>query len=351
MTTIYIIGGFLIGIIIGIVIVRFLLKNNTNLEVKELKDSINQMQIQLMEHLANQLNNVRGSVEQSSNLVNREVSLFTQRVTEMKDALTQVHESVNDVKSFEELLKSPKLRGNWGEASLEHLLSEYYPKELYEIQYTFLNGERADAVFKLPNNKLIAIDSKFPLENFSKMTEVSSLEEKQTFAKIFISDVKKRIDEIASKYILPQEGTLDFAIMYVPAEAVYYEMINPASQLIKENLSDYAWKRKIIITSPNLLYLTLVTIEHWFKDIQVSKQTQEILKRFEQIKKDSEKLEESFRKLGSHLSNAQSSYENSQRRLSFMNSKIDKLVSGKIKENDLLEADDLLENENKDSED
>ena len=306
----------LIGIIIGIVIVRFLLKNNTNLEVKELKDSINQMQIQLMEHLANQLNNVRGSVEQSSNLVNREVSLFTQRVTEMKDALTQVHESVNDVKSFEELLKSPKLRGNWGEASLEHLLSEYYPKELYEIQYTFLNGERADAVFKLPNSKLIAIDSKFPLENFSKMTEVSSLEEKQTFAKIFVSDVKKRIDEIASKYVLPQEGTLDFAIMYVPAEAVYYEMINPASQLIKENLSDYAWKRKIIITSPNLLYLTLVTIEHWFKDIQVSKQTQEILKRFEQIKKDSEKLEESFRKLGSHLSNAQSSYENSQRRLS-----------------------------------
>jgi len=95
------------------------------------------MQIQLMEHLANQLNNVRGSVEQSSNLVNREVSLFTQRVTEMKDALIQVHESVNDVKSFEELLKSPKLRGNWGEASLEHLLSEYYPKELYEIQYMF----------------------------------------------------------------------------------------------------------------------------------------------------------------------------------------------------------------------
>ena len=80
-----------------------------------------------------------------------------------------------------------------------------------------------------------------------------------------------------------------------------------------------------------MLYLTLVTIEHWFKDIQVSKQTQEILKRFEQIKKDSEKLEESFRKLGSHLSNAQSSYENSQRRLSFMNSKIDKLVSGKLR--------------------
>jgi DNA recombination protein RmuC len=259
--------------------------------------------------------------------MHEQIRSFTQGVTEMREALKQVHESVRDVSSFQEIFKSPKLRGEWGEASLEHILSQHYPQELYELQHTFSNGERVDACFKLPDERLLAIDAKFPSENFSKMVESAKETEKAFYRKNFIQDVKNRIDEVASKYILPPEGTLDFALMYIPAEAIYYEIVN---QIGKEvDLAGYAWSKRIILTSPNILYLTLRTVEHWFKDVQVSRETKEILKRLNRIRTDAEKLAQDFRVLGRHISNAQSAYEGSEKRLDLMVNRVSQLTSGK----------------------
>jgi DNA recombination protein RmuC len=301
-----------------------------NQAIGDLQKSLNQMQVQMMEHLANQLNNVRGSMEQSSGAVNREAQNFTRGLTQMQESLKQMQESVNQVRTSQDIFKSPKLRGNWGEASLEHLLAEFFPREVYELQKMFSTGDKADACVHLPNHKLISIDAKFPVDNFMRLSESKDDRERELLTKSFMGDVKKQVDEIATKYILPSEGTLDYAIMYLPAEAIYYEIINPATKSVKDDVMAYAWGKKVIITSPNLFYLTLKTLEHWFNDVQLSRQTQEVVRQFERIRKDSEKLMDDFRKLGKHLNEAQSSYDDSEKRLGLMSGKVDRLTRGKL---------------------
>jgi len=284
--------------------------------LKELSSEISQLRDRLTDQFSN-----------SSRDMHEQIRSFTQGITEMREALKQVHESVRDVSSFQEIFKSPKLRGEWGEASLEHLLAQHYPQELYQLQYTFLNGERADVCFKLPDGRLLAIDAKFPSENFGKMIESPKEPERAFFRKNFIQDVKTRIDEIASKYIVPQEGTLDFALMYVPAEAIYYEIVNHIGKEV--DLAGYAWSKRIILTSPNLLYLTLRTIEHWTRDVQISKETQLIRKSFDRIRKDGEKLAQDFKVLGKHLTNARGAYDDSEKRLGLMVDRVGQLTSGR----------------------
>ena len=259
-----------------------------------------------------------------SKTMNDQMHSFTKEATQIREDLKQVQESVKDVSSFQDIFKSPKLRGQWGEASLEHILSQHFPQELYKIQYLFSSGEQVDAVLFLPNGRVLPIDSKFPSENFDKMIKAAGETEKNFFRKSFLEDVKNRINEIAVKYILPSEGTTDFALIYIPAEAVYYEIINNIGREV--DVAGFAWSKKIILTSPNTIYLTLRTVEHWFKDTQVSKQTQEILKKLGKIHQDGEKLMDEFRKLGGHIRNASSAYEDSEKRLSLLDEKVEKLV-------------------------
>ena len=333
---IMIVGFVLLALVFGFVVFLLTRKQqddqSQNQSIKGLQDSISKMQIQMMEHLASQINAMRSSLDSSSSAVTKEARIFNEGIVQMREALKQVHEKVGDISSFQDIFKSPKLRGSWGEASLEHLLSQHFDKDLYELQKLFSSGERADACFKLPDGKLVAIDSKFPLENFSKLDVVETDLEREAIQKMFVQDVKKHIDAIAQKYILPQEGTLDYAIMYIPAEAVYYAIANPATKTVKEDLISYAWAKKVIVTSPNLFYLSLKTIEHWFRDVQVSKQTQEILKRFSKIRKDGEKLAEDFRVLGRHIGNAQSAYSGTEKRLGLMVDKVSQLTRGNIQE-------------------
>ncbi|KKS08247.1 MAG: hypothetical protein A2418_02685 [Candidatus Brennerbacteria bacterium RIFOXYC1_FULL_41_11] len=343
-----VVGFILLTMIFGAV-VYFLLKKQQdetlqNQSIKGLQETISKMQVQMMEHMASQINAMRSSLDNSSQAVTKEARIFNEGIVQMREALKQVHEKVGTISSFQEIFKSPKLRGTWGEASLEHLLSQYYPKELYELQKMFSSGERADACVKLPDGKLIAIDSKFPFENFSKLEVVETDLEKEAIQKLFATDVKKHIDTIAQKYILPSENTLDYAIMYIPAEAVYYAIANPASKSVKEDLISYAWTKKIIVTSPNLFYLSLKTIEHWFRDVQVSKQTQEILKSFEKIRKDGEKLADDFRVLGKHIANSQSAYSGTEKRLGLMVDKVSRLTKGNLEEDNPLIPEEIQEN-------
>lgn len=287
-------------------------------------DAIRDLERRLTDLMINQLKEIRGSVDGTSRQLNDQIRSFTKETTEMRANLKQIEEVVKDVSSFQEIFKSPKLRGQWGEASLEHILAQHFPKELYKAQYLFSSGDQVDAVLKLPNNKVLPIDSKFPSENFDKMINASSETEKNFFKKSFLDDVKNRINEIATKYILPSEGTTDFALMYVPAEAIYYEIINNIGREV--DVAAFAWSKKIILTSPNTIYLTLRTIEHWFRDTQISRQTQEILKKIARVHQDAEKLMNDFRKLGSHLKNASSAYSDSEGRLKLLDDKVERLV-------------------------
>ncbi len=273
-----------------------------------------------------QLKEIRGNVDGTSRAMTNQVSSFTKETVQVREELKRVQEEMKNISSFQEIFKSPKLRGQWGEASLEHILSEYFPRELYKSQHQFLSGEQVDVVLRLPDGKLLPIDAKFSSVNFEKMIEAKSEEERSLFQKKFIQDVKFNIDKIASKYVLPSEDTVDYALMYIPAEAIFHEMM---FNLREEDIADYARRKKIILTSPNTIYLTLRTIEHWFRDTQISRRTQEILKRLNKIQIDAEKLMDDFKKLGGHLRNATSAYDSSEKRLSLFSDKMEKLLESK----------------------
>lgn len=278
----------------------------------------------LMQEINSQLERSRQSSERSVQNVFSQVQSFTKGMTELRETVHQVKESVKDVSSFQEMFRSPKLRGTWGELTLEAILKEYFPRSGYQTQHAFSSGEIVDAVLKLPNDLLLPIDSKFSWENFKKMTESESETGRTTFRKLFVSDIKKRIDEIASKYILPSEDTIDMALMYMPAESIYYEVIQNVKD---DDISEYARKRKVYIVSPNTLYITLSAVIHWFKDVQLQKQTRNIMKRLEVVIKDATTLASDFQKLGGHLSDAHSAYDRTDKRLGLLVERTQKVIS------------------------
>jgi len=220
----------------------------------------------------------------------------------------QIVEISKDISSLQELLRAPKFRGQMGETLLENLLSQVLPKAYYQMQYRFKSGEAVDAALKL-GERLVPIDAKFSLENFQKMLQAPDEQLKNTHRRKFIQDIKARVDEVASKYILPQENTYDFAFMYIPAENVYYEII------IKEDLLSYFVSKKVIPVSPNTFYAYLQIICLGLKGLKIEENAKVILKNLSTLSIEIGKFKEDFDTLGGHLSNARSKYEDSQKRL------------------------------------
>ena len=277
----------------------------------------------LAQAVSEQMERSRQASERATLTVHQQVQNFTQGMTQLHEGLKGMHDSVKSVVSFQDLFRNPKLRGQWGEMSLEASLAQYFPKDRYLIQHYFTSGEAVDAALRLPNDILLPIDSKFNWDNFQKMANADNDIHKDGYRKLFYSDVKKKIDEISSKYILPAEGTTDFALMFVPAETVYYEMINNMKDV---DVADYARKKKVILVSPNTFALSVSAIQHWYRDVHINQKTQSIIKKLESIVADSAKLADNFRKLGGHLSNAQSAYEDSEKRLGLMTDRVSKVI-------------------------
>ena len=211
------------------------------------------------------------------------------------DRLDNTSKVINDLQKniaeFNQFLSSPKLRGNVGEQVLKELLKQFLPNESFNLQYTFKSGEKVDAAI-MTSAGIIPVDSKFPLENFRKM------QTEPVYRKTFESDVKKHIDDISRKYILTDEGTLDYALMYIPSEAVYYEIVN------SQNLFDYAQSKRILPVSPTTFYAYIKAILMSFEGQKIEKQAKEILSSLRAIKKDYGKVEENLGTLQKHLVNA-----------------------------------------------
>jgi DNA recombination protein RmuC len=230
-----------------------------------------------------------------------------------------------DISSLQDILKAPKLRGILGELFLEELLKQVLPLDHYALQYSFRSGEKVDAVIFLGQG-MVPVDAKFPLENFRRALEAGSEDEMKRVKKQFTADVKKHIDQIASKYILPEEGTFDFALMYLPAENVYYEAI------LKEegagdgpSLSQYALTRKVIPVSPNSFYAYLQAIVLGLRGLRIEQSAKEILSSLGQLANDFRKFYEDFERVGFHLSNSKASYEKAQKRLDRLQGQLDSI--------------------------
>ena len=201
------------------------------------------------------------------------------------------------MRELQDFLKNPKLRGNIGEQILNELLKQYLPKESFNLQYVFKSGEKVDAAIKTSAG-IIPVDSKFPMENFRKISKADTDEERKTYNKLFESDVKKHIDDIGRKYILTEEGTIDYALMYIPSEAVYYEVVNNG------DLFDYAGTKRVLPVSPTTFYAYMKAILMSFEGQKIEKQAKEILSSLRAIQKDYEKVGSGLSVLQKHLTNA-----------------------------------------------
>jgi DNA recombination protein RmuC len=262
--------------------------------------------------------------EVSSNLQSSSIIIgdVKERFGEIMETTRQIHEVGKNISSLENILKSPKLRGNLGEYLLEELLSQVIPAEYLMKQYKFKSGDKVDFIIQV-GEKLVSIDSKFPLENFKKYVECLEGADKERCYKEAVRDVKKHIDDISRKYILPDEGTFDFALMYIPAENVYYESI------IKDGASElfgYSMDKKVIPVSPNSMYAYLQALLIGLKGLQVEKNASEILSKLGALKGDFGNFADVYEIVGTHLSNAAKRYEESARKLDKFEDKLENVI-------------------------
>ncbi len=200
---------------------------------------------------------------------------------------SEIGKSMKDLQTF---LTSPKLRGGMGEQMLKQMLDDSLPKQAYSLQYTFRSGVKVDAIIKTTAG-IIPIDSKFPLENYKKMFE------NKDFEKDFVKDVKNRIDEISQKYILSDEDTVDFALMYIPSEAVYYEIVN-------RDLMDYAYKNRVMPVSPSTFYAFLRSVLLSFEGQKIAAEIKTVQQAMRAIHTETSKLAELLATLQSHVNNS-----------------------------------------------
>lgn len=234
---------------------------------------------------------------QNIDMFNKRLDKAAQVIGDVQKSIGEFSEIGRSMQQLQEFLQSPKLRGNIGEQVLKELLAQSLPADTYSLQYSFKNGEKVDAVIKTTHG-LIPIDSKFPISNFKKMVEEKNEIARNQIKKEFVNDVKKHIKSISSKYILVSEGTIDYALMYIPSESVYYEIINSG------DIYDFAAKMSIVPVSPMSFYAYLKVILISFEGQRIQKQAKEILSLLQSMQKDYEKTDESMSILQKHISNA-----------------------------------------------
>jgi DNA recombination protein RmuC len=264
---------------------------------------------------------VTQNLQQSTASMNTRLDKAAEVVGDLREKVGQIHEVGRAAQELVHIMRAPKLRGGMGELFLGDLLAQILPREHYTMPYRFKSGEAVDAVIRI-GPRLVPADAKFPYENFKRVVESASEAERVASRKQFLRDVKKHVDAIATKYILPDEGTYDFALMYVPAENVYYETIIKEDSGEDRQLFSYALAKRVIPVSPNSFYAYIQTILVGLRGMRVEERAQEILGELSRLRGDFAKIQENFRILGRHLANASSSYSETDKRIMRLDDKI-----------------------------
>jgi len=263
----------------------------------------------LQDSLQKGQDSVAKNLQSSVETLNRLHSQIGQIIT----ASSQMQKVGDEVKRLQEILASPKLRGGLGEWSLENLLSQILPQGSFQLQYSFKDNQKVDALVALADYA-VPIDAKFPLEKFGLLLKAETDDAKSRMRRQFQGDVIKHIDDIAAKYIRPAEGTVDFALMYIPAENVYYEAIIQYPDDAK-NILQYSLDKKVIPVSPNLLYAYLMTVAMGLHGLHIEKQAAEIRQNLKTLTGSLADFTATWDVLGKHLHNAYSQYDDGRKKL------------------------------------
>ncbi len=271
----------------------------------------------------------------------------TQQLTKLGETNKQVVGFADQLQSLQDILKNPKQRGILGEYYLETVLKNVLPPGSYQMQFAFKNGAIVDAVVFV-DKRIIPIDSKFSLENYNRILESRDVSEKEKYEKAFISDIKIRIDE-TSKYVKPEENTMDFAFMFIPSEAVYYDLlINKVGAVTDDtkNLIHYAGHKKVIIVSPTSFLAYLQTVLQGLKNQKISEQAKEIVGQVENLGKHLSAFEDYILKLGKNLGTTVSMYNQASKEFKKIDKDVLKISGEAIGiEPQLLEKPEVVENE------
>jgi DNA recombination protein RmuC len=267
-------------------------------------------------------------MQEAQRSMGRRLDEATRAVTEVHGQLGALGESTRrmeqlgrDITGLEQILRAPKIRGGFGETLLERLLAEILPTEHYRLQHGFRSGDKVDAAVVVAN-RLVPVDSKFPLENFRRMLEEPDEERRRQVRRAFLRDVRGRVDEIARKYIVPDENTFDFALMYIPAENVYYEVIL-REESGEDSLLGYSLSRRVVPVSPNSFYAYLQVILLGLRGLRIEQNAREILGILGRLQADATRVREHFDTLGRHITNAKNKYDEAATSLARLEGKIE----------------------------
>jgi DNA recombination protein RmuC len=331
---ILVVAGVAVFLIFLYLVLRSL--KSTRAQIEDLRRSqsenqalaLMQQQIgQLTQQINQQIQNMSVQFQKTTGDIGQSLGHVQSHLGKVEVATKEVLEKAKSISTLEDLLRAPKFRGGLGEFFLGDLLAQVIPPTYYTLQHKFKSGEKVDAAVKI-GTSLVPVDAKFPLENFKKYIQAEDGREKEGLRKKFAADVKKHVDDIAAKYILPDEGTYDFALMYIPAENIYYETILKDEAFGEEkSLYSYAIQRRVIPVSPNSFYAYLQVIVYGLKGLQIEKSARTIFQTLAQLRGDLARFRGDFQVLGGHLSNAKSRFDEAEKRLDKFSNRLE-LASG-----------------------
>ena len=302
----------------------------TSTQLAERNADVDRRLVAIGETMDRRLADLDTKVDRRLESASQTTSQIHERLGKVDEATNQMLERAKDLARLEQALRPPKARGGFGELLLANLLADTFPRDKYELQYTFKNGERVDAVIRL-DRALVPVDAKFPLDNFQRVVEAENDADRDLYAKQFCRDVKVHVDAIAQKYIRPNEGTYEFALMYLPAETVYYELVCNRLGGTSSPLT-YALERNVIPVSPSTLHAYLLVLVLGFKGLQIEQHAREVMQYCAQLGKDFTRFKDDFDVVGKHIGNAQSKYVEAEKRLSRFETRLEQAADSELPE-------------------
>jgi DNA recombination protein RmuC len=296
-------------------------------DLKTLSEDIDKlrqgMQTQISDRLDKNQEMMRESIQKQFSASSKIISEVTEKLTKMEDTNKRVVDVATELKTLQNVLQNPKQRGVLGEYYLDQVLKNVLPPDGYQAQYKFKDGEIVDAVIMLEKGKILPVDSKFSLENYNRLVEETDKTQREVIARAFKADLKGRIDE-TSKYIRPSEGTMDYAFMFIPSEAIYYDLlINKVgvTNTSARDLIEYAFREKnVIIVSPTTFMAYLQTVMQGLRALQIEEQAKDIQIRVGELGRHIAAYETLMQKLGGSLGTSVNHFNNAHKELK----KIDK---------------------------
>ncbi|MFN2471819.1 MAG: DNA recombination protein RmuC [Gaiellaceae bacterium] len=296
------------------------LRSDTGAQLGERNADVDRGLRALVETMDRRLGELDTKVDRRLESATKTTSQIHERLGKVDEAPTQMLERAKDLARLEQALRPPKARGGFGELLLENLLRDRLPATAYDIQYTFDSGERVDAIVRV--DRIIPVDSKFPLDNYNRLVEAETDDERLLAERQFARDVKQHIDAIAAKYVRPDEGTYDFAFMYIPVEAVYYELACGKTGA----LLSYAHERRVFPVSPTTFTAYLQVIALGLRGLQIEEHAHEVMAYVAELQRDFDRFADDFDKIGTHIGHAQSKYHEAGKRLDRFETKLERAV-------------------------